>query len=209
MKSLLLSSSVVVVSFLFSCSSVKQVSGIEKDNAETTLHTYFNSSATSAKYKAEISIFGKHFSGILFFKFTNDTTCRSAFVTVPGMKLFDLQLTPQACQVNECIPQLNKKGVLATIEKNIRIFTMLDNYIGENVDILPSHDQSLLVRRFTIHGAYNFYQYQDDRIFKIEYLNKAFKKKIILTAQDFQGSLPGIVNIKNRGINLSIHLIKL
>ena len=205
----MLSSSLVVILFLFSCSSVKRISGIEMDRVDTILHSYFDSSATSVKYKAEISIFGKHFSGILLFKFTNDTTCRSAFVTIPGMKLFDLQLTPKTCQVYECIPQLNKPAVLATIEKNIRIFTMLDDFKGKTLNIYTNLNQDLICRKNTLKGTYDFYESKEGKISKIEYLNKKLKKKIILTAQEFQGSLPGIVNIKNRGINLSIHLIKL
>gem|GEM_PF-6954619 len=201
-------SSLVSLLILSACVGGKRMPCNGNERAEV-IKPYFNDSTTTAKYKAEVSIFGKHFSGILLFKFLNDTTCNSVFVTIPGLKLFDLRLTSDSCHVNSCITQLNKPGVLHTIEKNIRIFTMLDNYSDTLVCMKESSYKGVIWRRNTLAGVYDFYQSPEGTVDKIEYLTKRMRKKIILRASAFNTSLPEVVIIKNERIHLSIQLTKL
>ena len=207
MKNLWLSN-LLLLTILASCSGHRKLpcDGSEKASIPKT---YFNKTTTTAKYKADISIFGKHLSGILLIKFLNDTTCNSVFLTVPGLKLFDLRLTPDSCHVNSCIAQLNKPGVLATIEKNIRIFTMLDNYSDSMVCMKEGSYKGVIWRRNTFAGLYDVYQSTEGNIDRIEYFTKKMRKKIVLTATDFDLTLPNTVNIRNKRIHLFIHLSQL
>ncbi len=173
-----------------------------------TFRSYFDSTHTSAKYKAEVSIFGKNFSGIIYFKFRNDTTCRAAFITIPGAKLFDLELTPRTDTVYACLEQLNHAGVIRTIESHIRTFLMLDNYEGDPQRLTDAQFKGAIWRRSTPEHTYHFYQPTGEPITKIELLDKKLKKKSELTASHFTGSLPANVQIEGT-YTLSIHLTQI
>jgi hypothetical protein len=194
---------------MFSCSASKYSRWKETSPGANKFTKYFDSTHSSAKYKAEVNTYGKRFSGILFLKFTNDTTCHVAFVSVPGMKLIDMVLTPKTDTVYECLEQLNKAGVLYTIKKNIRIFAMLDNYEGAMQSMTDEGFKGVIWRRYTSEEVYNYYQPFGDKITKIELLTKKLKKKVELTAKDFKDNLPSTVHIKQFNFNLSIHLTQL
>jgi hypothetical protein len=194
---------------LISCSTTKYNKWKKVAQGENVFHTYFDSTHTSGKYKAEINSYGKRLTGILYLKFTDDTTCHVAFVSVPGMKLIDMQLTPKTDTVYQCLEQLNKAGVLYTIKKNIRIFAMLDNYKGELQLMNNEAFNGVIWRRNTENEIYYYYQPSGDKITKIELLTKKLKKRVELTADDFKGNLPSTVHIKQINFNLSIHLTQL
>ena len=204
MKNLWLSSSLLLLTTL-ACSTTKYKRWTETSTGESTFQSYFNGSQPAARYKAEVSIYGKHLSGILFFKFTNDSTCHVAFVTVPGAKLFDLQLTPRTDTVYECLPQLNRPGVLKTIKNDIRTFVMLDNYDGNMLRMEDKYFKGVIWRKTTPDHIYHYYQPSGEPITRVEQLTKNFKKKVELTATDFRGSLPAQVHILGK-FSLSIHL---
>jgi hypothetical protein len=194
---------------MFSCSGTKYSSWKLVPEKKNEFQSYFDNTHTTARYKAEVNSYGKRFSGILFLKFTNDTTCHVAFVSVPGMKLIDMQLTPKTDTVYECMDQLNKAGVIYTIKKNIRIFAMLDNFEGEMQSLNNEAFKGVLWRRYTPNEIYQYYQPSGEKITKIELLTKKRKKKVELTATDFNGNLPSTVHIKQINFNLSIHLTQL
>ncbi len=190
------------------CRSAKYNRWQDAAVGDTPFAGYFNVGQTSARYKAEVSIFGKSFSGIISFKFKNDTTCRAAFITMPGAKLFDLELTPRTDTVYSCLAQLNNPAVLRTIQHNIRTFVMLDDYQGETQRLTDKEFEGTIWRRNTPDQVYHYYQPAGEPITKIELLDKKLKKKVELTAQDFKGSLPATVQIDGT-YTLSIHLTQL
>jgi hypothetical protein len=206
MRNLLLSS--ICLLLMLSCSTTKhgrQVIPV----GENVFHKYLDSTHTSARYKAEVNSYGKRFSGILFLKFTNDTTCHVAFVSVMGMKLIDMELTPKSDTVLFCLEQLNKPIVLSTIKKNIRIFAMLDNYEGELQCMTYEAFKGVIWRRYTANEIYYYYQPTGEKITKIQLLTKKLNKRVELTAKDFDDNLPSTVHIRQINFNLSIHLTKL
>jgi hypothetical protein len=194
---------------MISCSTVRYNKWKPTSQGEYVFKGYFDSTHTSAKYKAEVNSYGKRFSGILFLKFINDTTCHVAFVSMPGIKLIDMQLTPKTDTVYECLDQLNKAGVLYTIKKNIRIFAMLDNFEGEMQSLNNETFKGIMWRRKTANEIYQYYQPSGEKITKIELLTKKQKRKVELAAGDFNGNLPSTVHIKQINFNLSIHLTQL
>jgi hypothetical protein len=175
---------------------------------QTPFAGYFNANQPSARYKAEVSIFGKSFSGIISFRFSNDTTCRAAFITMPGAKLFDMELTPHTDSVYSCLSQLSNPAVLRTIQYNIRTFVMVDDYQGEAQRLTDAAFKGIIWRRNTPDQVYHYYQPAGEPITRIELLDKKLKKKVELTAQDFRGSLPATVQIDGT-YTLSIHLTQL
>jgi len=128
MKSLWLSSLLI---FFLSCVITSKLSKRKETSDTTTIQNYFSNKGNTFQYKTDVTIYGKFFSGILFIKFTNDTTCRVAFTTPPGAKLFEMQLTPKTSTTFEVIKQMDRAIVIKAIQKNIRMFVMLDNFIGE------------------------------------------------------------------------------
>jgi len=207
MKSLWLSSLLI---FFLSCVITSKLSKRKETSDTTTIQNYFSNKGNTFQYKTDVTIYGKFFSGILFIKFTNDTTCRVAFTTPPGAKLFEMQLTPKTSTTFEVIKQMDRAIVIKAIQKNIRMFVMLDNFIGETKKVENSEENKLLVyRKSTPDLIYQFYKAKEGSIIKIEALNKKYILKTGLVAKDFENGIPKDVLIKNYNFKLTLHLIKL
>ena len=176
------------------------------DSDPKTFKNYFNSSNTPVQYKADINVYGKFFSGILFVKFLNDTTCHVAFTTIPGIKLFEIGLTPKSDTIYACFDKMNRPVILKSIKKNIRIFVMLDNYVKDMQSFKKEGFKGVIWRNYTSTELYQFYQPEGEPINKIELRSKGFNKRIILNVKYFKGNIPSDINIKNYSYNLSIHL---
>jgi hypothetical protein len=170
---------------------------------------YFDSTNTPVRYKADVTVYGRVFSGILFLKFFNDTTCHVAFTTMPGTKLFEMEFTPKTDTIYECFEKMNRPAILKGIKKNIRIFAMLDNYIKEVQSFKNEEFTGIIWRKYTSSELYQFYQPQDESINKIELMSKSYNKKIVLDVLNFKSNIPSDINIKNYTYNLSIHLTQL
>src|SRR6478736_2070960 len=126
MRSFWLSSLCVL---MLACTASKKSQLVKTDMDQSSFKRYFEGTSTVTKYKTDVNLYGRNFSGILFFKFKNDTTCHVSMITVPGAKLFDMELTPTRDTIFDCLSQLDRDAVIKTIANNIRMFVMLDNFI--------------------------------------------------------------------------------
>ncbi len=207
MKSLWLSSLLII---FFSCTITSKLSKRKETLDSTAIENYFSNKDNTFQYKTDVTIYGKFFSGILFIKFIDDTTCRVAFTTPPGAKLFEMQLTPKTSNTFEVIKQMDRVIVIKAIQKNIRMFVMLDNFIGETKKVENKEADKLLVyRKSTPDLIYQFYKAKDGPIIKIEVLNKKYILKTGLVAKDFENGIPKNVLIKNYNFKLTLHLTQL
>ncbi|MES2733962.1 MAG: hypothetical protein V4714_19600 [Bacteroidota bacterium] len=95
-----------------------------------------------------------------------------------------------------------------TIKKNIRIFTMLDDFDGKPEKIIDKNFKGTIWKKHTPDRVYFYYQPMNESINKIELLTNKYKKQVVLTAQDFKGNFPSTVHIKGK-FTLTIHLTQL
>jgi hypothetical protein len=207
MKSLWLGSFLFL--FLACCSTKKISKWTEAPGKSKVFENYFDSTNTPVRYKADISVYGRFFSGILFVKFLNDTTCHVALTSMLGTKLFEMRITPKTDTTIECFERMNRSAVLKGIEKNIRIFVMSDNFIKETQIFENEEFSGIMWRKYTPSEIYQYYQPEGGPINKIELMSKSFSKKIVLDVKSFNGSIPSDIYIKNYTFKLSIHLTQL
>lgn len=194
---------------LVSCSPAKLSKWTEASSDGITFENYFDSTNTPVRYKADVSVYGRFFSGILFIKYFNDTTCQVAFTTMPGTKLFEMQLTPNTDTIYECFEKMNRPAVLKAIKKNIRTFVMLDNYLGAEKSYRKEDFKGILWRKYSSDNLYQFHQPENEPINKIELLSKSFNKRIVIDVNAFNGKVPSDIQIHNYNYKLDLHLTQL
>lgn len=208
MKSLWLGSLCIGI-FCVACSPAKLSKCTEAPANGLVFENYFDSTNTPIRYKADINVYGRFFSGIIFVKYFNDTTCQVAFTTMPGTKLFEMQLTPHTDTIYECLEKMNRPAVLKAIKKNIRIFAMLDDFTGTEQSFAKKDFNGILWRKTTPVSLYQYYQPEGGAINKIELMSKSFNKRITLDVNAFNGKIPSDVQIHNFNYKLDIHLTQL
>jgi hypothetical protein len=75
---------------------------------------------TSVKYKAEIDVLSKHFTGIIVLKQTDETTKHLVFVTELGMRMFDFVIKGDSVKADFVFDALNKPKFVNALTTNFR-----------------------------------------------------------------------------------------
>lgn len=75
---------------------------------------------TSVKYKAEIDVLSKHFTGIIVLKQTDDQTKHLVFVTELGMRMFDFIIRADTVKADFVFEALNKPAFVSALTTNFR-----------------------------------------------------------------------------------------
>jgi len=94
-------------------------------------------------YVTSVAAYGKYFSGVTYFKNTQDTALRVLFTTHTGLKLLDLQLSDQGCSTVYAVEQLQNPvvlnllchdfGLVSSIKENIQASDVLTNPAGSDI----------------------------------------------------------------------------
>ena len=209
MQNLWLSSLFLV--FMFSCSSKNIAHYTTVDCIDRAYWQLFDGKHTQYQYKTEVTIYGKYFSGILFLKQVNDTTCRAAFTTVPGAKFFELLITPQKDSTIYTIPQMSNAAVVAAIAKDIRTFALLNKFTTAPICIKQENEAGEIVERKTKQEVYRYcYKVNYLMLNQIQVLSDQLKTKTIFDLVYVAGALiPNDVLISHLNFKLKIHLTQL
>lgn len=171
----------------------------------------FDGANTSHQYKAEVTIYGKYFSGILFLKQVSETTCRAAFTTVPGAKFFELLITPEQDSVIYTIPQLSNIAVVTAIGKDIRTFALLNKFTTAPICLKHNNVEGEIVERKTKEEIYRYY-YKGSYLAlnQILVLSDRLKTKAVFDLAYTQDVvIPTTVYITHLNFNLKIKLTQL
>ncbi|RSK41387.1 hypothetical protein [Mangrovimonas spongiae] len=117
--------------FLFSCGSYPKKQQLKPIESALNVFSnpYFSNTSKDYIYKANISAYGKSFSGLFIVKKIEKNQHRVAFTTEMGNKIFDFTITDNAFSVNYILDDLNRKLLLNVLKQD---FTTL---VKENVDI--------------------------------------------------------------------------
>lgn len=75
---------------------------------------------TSSRYKGEIDVLNKHFTGIIVLKQTDPQTKHMVFVTELGMRMFDLVIKGDSVKADYMFDALNKPSFVTMLTQNFR-----------------------------------------------------------------------------------------
>ena len=97
---------------------------------------YFSDLSKDYVYKAKLDIYGNYFGGILIVKKISEAKHRVVFTTEFGSKIFDFLYDGDTFTKNFILPDLDKKIIVNTLEKDFRIL------ITEKKDVVSQYQYS-------------------------------------------------------------------
>ena len=163
------------------------------------LHRQFS----TALYKAKITLGKKKFSGLFYFKNLPDSSIRILFLSEFGLNLLDLEYKNHFFTVKNCKDFLNKKMVIKTFEKNIRMLIDTPQKVKHRFYNDDNGNIALVILKKQFKKYYYFYPTNATTIKKIIATNRLSKASVdIQQRQD----MPAVINIKNNIIDLNINL---
>lgn len=100
------------------------------------LHPYYSTTGQTTLYSIEMNVRGNTMNGVLSVLPEPDGSVRTAFTTVFGFTLFDLNIGKDSMQVYECLPQMKSKLLRKMLEKDLRILFFQEHQLffsGQNL----------------------------------------------------------------------------
>ncbi len=117
---------ILISVFLTSCIGLKDFHKTSHDEPITKISPPISSQFQKALFKAQMDAFGRHFSGIFLIKpVPEDTSFRVVLLSEFGLNLLDLSITKNSYQVINCQDFLNRKIVIQTLEKDLRMLLFI------------------------------------------------------------------------------------
>lgn len=89
------------------------------------VHPVIPEDGTAVKYKAEIDVINKHFTGIIVIKQTDSLTKHCVFVTELGMRMFDFVIRGDSVKADFVFDALNKPAFVKILTANFRDILMV------------------------------------------------------------------------------------
>ena len=87
--------------------------------------TFDSAISSSWLFKSEID-YGEHrFTGLLMVKEMEVDLFRAVFTTELGLKIFDLEITPERMVVKDCYEPLNRQRLINLVEQDLRLLFMI------------------------------------------------------------------------------------
>lgn len=152
-----------------------------------------------------------HLTGVLFFKEMPDSSTRVVFQNEMGFAFFDFEWSREGVfNVNQVIPQLDKKAVVKVLQKDIEMLLM-KNLSNFTETVFWKNKE--LYHRFPLTSGYAYYITPDSvgaPLLRIE--NAGEKKKVTtisLFGKDISASMPDSVFIKHHRAHFTIQLTKI
>jgi hypothetical protein len=199
MRSLLLSSLLIL---LFSCAP-KIHQDYKEISSEATLTPVFDASK-SYLYKAKIDILKYYLSGLLFIKPVTEDTFRLVFTNELGIKFFDIEFFPKGKTVHYIMEKMNKKAVINTLEKDMKLFLMNDLVMAKAQEL--QSETGSTVFKFKGDKENYFYFLNDSSVLERIELTTKKKVKVEVDLKDYQENVPHLINIKHHNFKFNIEL---
>jgi hypothetical protein len=199
MRSLLLSS----LLFLFFSCAPKIHQEFREINNEAVLTPVFDASK-SYLYKAKIDILKYYLSGLLFMKPITKDTFRLVFTNELGIKFFDIEFFPKGKTVHYIMDKMNKKAVINTLEKDMKLFLMSDLEMPKAQKLKSEHQATVF--KFAGDKENYFYFLNDSSVVNRIELTSKKKVKVDVSLKDYQEGVPHFINIKHHNFKFNIEL---
>ncbi len=161
-----------------------------------------------ALYKAKIDLKDNHFSGLFYFKKNDiDSTKRIIFVSEFGLNLLDLEYKNNQFKVISCKDFLNKKIILNTLQKNIKL--LIDTPTDEKKKIYLDEENNRIIVKVKEDSERYYYFYSPKKdLEKILTKNKFTKR--IAQSYNLEKGIPKkiVIEQSNIGLKFELNLIK-
>jgi hypothetical protein len=145
-----------------------------------------------------------HLSGILMFKKMEDSSIRVVFQNEMGVSFFDFEWDKQQqFTVKQIIPQLDKKAVVALLQKDLQLLLMIG--LQSQTESTFSKDEETY-QRFTLDKGYVYYISTNNQLTRIENAGKQKVTTISLGGKNGLKELPERVVFKHHKANFTIQL---
>ncbi|HET8810534.1 MAG TPA: hypothetical protein VFM65_09765 [Flavobacteriaceae bacterium] len=166
------------------------------------LNPYFSETGETHVYNAEISVYGKNFSGTFVHKKMNDTLQRAAFLSGFGNTLLDLSFNKDYFKLNYGIKEIDKKYIVTTLVEDFRLMTIPVRKVAE----IYENPTKKVLKTATGKGfVYYFFDKKTQRLVKLV-KTSARKKKVSVYFSNFNGERPRTIKIAHHGLKLTISL---
>lgn len=165
---------------------------------------------SSALYKAQVEVIGKHLSGLLLVKKMPDSSTRVLFTSEFGVTFFDMGLAKDGSfKIYHVLKQMNRKAVIKTLKKDFEMILM-NSLTTEPLKAL-SDKKSLF---FTYSkGKDNYYYVSDLDCKQLLYIERSTKTEqlVVATMLHYEDGIPDSIEISHKNFNFNIclkHLAK-
>ncbi|GER58320.1 hypothetical protein [Patiriisocius marinus] len=187
---------------LFSCGP-KIIKGLEVPVSKQNIGSpYFSDLSKDYVYKAKLDIYGNYFGGILIVKKISEVKHRVVFTTEFGSKIFDFLYDGDTFTKNFILPDLDRKIVVNTLEKDFRIL------ITEKTDVVSQYQNSEydVFETANSDGGNLFSEnVESKQLYSIANAPNG-RIKILITFNDVEENIAKKININHNNIKLSIAL---
>lgn len=188
---------------LFSCAP-KITKGLEKVPVTISEITnpYFADASQDYIYKAKLDIYGNYFGGILIIKKISEAKHRVVFTTEFGSKIFDFLYEDDTFTKNFVLPDLDKKIIVNTLEKDFRVL------ISETVKIEKQYTASnhdVYWTDKTVGGNVYFVNKISKQLHSIKHAPNG-RSKIVFKFDEIEQNIARQIAINHNNIKLSIVL---
>lgn len=145
-----------------------------------------------------------HLSGIVMFKKMEDSSIRVVFQNEMGVSFFDFEWDKQQrFTVKQIIPQLDKKAVVALLQKDLQLLLMLGLQPQSETTFRKDEET---YQRFTLDKGYVYYISSNNQLTRIENSGKQKVTTISLRGTRALNELPEQAVFKHHKANFTIQL---
>ena len=202
MRSLLIS--LFIIFFFNACtlSTTKNLVKISSSNTLSYTNNYFSDLDRDYIYKANITVYGNDFGGIMIIKKLKQKHHRIVFTTEFGNKIFDFELNNNTFKVNFILEELDKKILINTLKRDFKMI------LKEESKVYNTYKNSEQVIYQTLDDKkYNFYfvNATNNSLEKLVHTTKT-KEKVIVNFENTHDKLANNLSIEHLGIQLKINL---
>jgi hypothetical protein len=186
---------------IIACSGYKKLS--HKERVQFQELSVFGDEQ-SILYKTNIEVARKSFSGLIYFKFVNDSTKRIVFLSEFGLTFLDVAYFNREFEIIKCQKFLDRDALLKTFINDMRLIIEMPELSKINVK-QKRLDSALKQYRFkTSFGKFEYLVNENNKVIKIE--QKRFLGNVLFEFDYDNEMLCREIRGKHKNIGLLINL---
>ncbi|MBC7486426.1 MAG: hypothetical protein H7282_06720 [Cytophagaceae bacterium] len=177
---------------------------LQKENAKQRLVKFIQVERDSLQtYTTSVAAYGKYFSGVTYFKNTQDTALRVLFTTHTGLKLLDLKLSQEGCNTVYAVEQLQNPVVLKLLCHDFGLISAIKDDVQAS-QVFTNADGSVIVVQ---KGEKDLYYYATSSNSMVKVIETVAGKRKIQT-EAYRESTDSSLVVKHRNFNFKLTLKK-
>lgn len=178
---------------------------LQKENTTQGLVKFIQVEKDSLQtYATSVAAYGKYFSGVTYFKNTQDTALRVLFTTHTGLKLLDLKLSSEGCSTVYAVEQLQNPVVLKLLCHDFGLISAIKNKVQAFQVYTKAEDGSAIIVQ---KGEKDLYYYTTSSNNLVKVIETVPGKRKIQT-EAFRELTDSSLIVKHRNFNFKLTLKK-